>query len=111
MGVLDNFKNPFGDTLQRILESKNELFKNLPDVLDYSQVLKNPFVDFGEEDKFSDPDNIVIKNRKDITIIVDAGHDATPRRDSQGKELLETPSDSGSLAIVGYKHKIKGSDG
>jgi len=113
MGLLDSFKNPFGDALQRVYESQNELFKDVGKVIDTSHLRENPFLKqlYGEnQSAIKDPDNIIINSRKDIVVVIDPGHNATPRKDRSGEELTNIPQDSGSIAILGYKHKIKGVD-
>jgi len=45
MGILDNFRNPFGNTLKDLQNSQNELFKDVGKVLDTSHLTKNPFLE------------------------------------------------------------------
>lgn len=44
MGLLENFKNPFGEVLRRVSESQNELFKDVGKAIDTSHITNNPFL-------------------------------------------------------------------
>ncbi len=109
MGILDNFKNPFGETLKDLQNSQNELFKDVGKVLDTSHLTKNPFLEqlYGKKQNINkDPENIIVNSRKDIVVVIDAGHGITLDSENLEFPLGENTADVvniGSEATWGYK--------
>ncbi len=44
MGLLENFKNPFGEDIRRVSETQNELVKDVAKVIDTSHIINNSFL-------------------------------------------------------------------
>jgi hypothetical protein len=66
MGILDNFRNPFGNTLKDLQNSQNELFKDVGKVLDTSHLTKNPFL----EQLYGKAENLTNENwTKDVSSV------------------------------------------
>jgi N-acetylmuramoyl-L-alanine amidase len=109
MGILDNFRNPFGNTLKDLQNSQNELFKDVGKVLDTSHLTKNPFLEqlYGKKQNINkDPDSIIVNSRKDIVVVIDAGHgislDSNNLEFPLGKDTADVVN-IGSEATWGYK--------
>jgi N-acetylmuramoyl-L-alanine amidase len=109
MGLLDNFKNPFGDALQRVSESQNELFKDVGKVIDASHITNNPFLEqlYGKnKSTIKDPNTILVNSRKDIVVVIDPGHGITLDSENLEFPLGKNTADVvniGSEATWGYE--------
>ncbi len=101
MGLLDNFKNPFEDALQRVSESQNELFKDVGKVIDTSHITKNSFLEqlYGKnQSTIKDPNTTLVNSRKDIVVVIDPGHGIDYKPE-------------GASATKGYEHYLKDENG